>query len=388
MARRTKGSPERDSEIGAPTHAPDTSQALPESYPKLLCDVRQRIAQSRVRAALSVNRELIRLYWEIGRLIVQRQEREGWGTYVIGRLAADLRVEFPDLSGFSRTSLFRMRAFYLGYTKRVRDVSQATGQSPGGIVSQLARQLDGESLPEYVAEIPWFHNVVLIEKLKDPIERLWYAQKTTEHGWSRAVLVHQIESDLYGRQGRAITNFEQTLPSPQSDLAQQLLKDPYAFDFLGLTDETRERELEESLIDHIQRFLLELGKGFAFVGRQHHMEVGGEDFYLDLLFYHLHLRCFIVIDLKVEPFKPEFAGKMSFYLSAVDDLLRHADDNPTIGLILCKDRNRVVVEYTLRDSTRPLGVATYSLLPDELKAGLPSPEEFEAELQSLEGDER
>jgi len=239
-----------------------------------------------------------------------------------------------------------------------------------------------------VAEIPWFHNVVLIEKLKDPIERLWYAQKTTEHGWSRAVLVHQIESDLYGRQGRAITNFEQTLPSPQSDLAQQLLKDPYAFDFLGLTDETRERELEESLIDHIQRFLLELGKGFAFVGRQHHMEVGGEDFYLDLLFYHLHLRCFIVIDLKVEPFKPEFAGKMSFYLSAVDDLLRHADDNPTIGLILCKDRNRVVVEYTLRDSTRPLGVATYSLLPDELKAGLPSPEEFEAELQSLEGDER
>ena len=272
----------------------------------------------------------------------------------------------------------------------MRDLSQSGPQGSqreaSPILQQLVAELTGQDLPQLVAEIPWGHNLVLLEKPSETEKRLWYAQKTVEHGWSRAVLVHQIESNLYGRQGRAITNFEQTLPSPQSDLAQQLLKDPYTFDFLGLTDEVRERELERSLIDHIQRFLLELGKGFAFVGRQHHMEVGGKDFYLDLLFYHLQLRCFVVIDLKVEPFKPELADKMSFYLSAADDLLRHPNDNPTIGLVLCKERNHVVVEYTLRDNARPLGVATYRL-PPELKASLPSPEELEAELRSIEGDE-
>jgi predicted nuclease of restriction endonuclease-like (RecB) superfamily len=365
----------------------EAASKLPAGYAKLLDDVKKRIAQSRVRAALSVNRELIRLYWEIGRLIVQRQEQEGWGKSVIERLASDVQAAFPGIHGFSTTNIRRMRAFYLGYTKELTNLPQPVRDLPPPILPQAVGELDGVNLPEPVAEIPWGHNAVLIEKLKDPTERIWYARKTTEHGWSRAVLVHQIESDLYGRQGQAITNFEHTLPSPQSDLAQQLLKDPYTFDFLGLTDEVRERELETSLIDHIQRFLLELGKGFAFVGRQHHMEVGGEDFYLDLLFYHLHLRCFVVIDLKVEPFNPEFAGKMSFYLSAVDDLLRHPDDNPTIGLILCKERNHVVVEYTLRDSARPLGVATYRLLPEELKTSLPSPEEFEAELRSAEGDE-
>ena len=373
-------------------------------YPQLLEEIKRRISQSQIRAGLSVNRELIQLYWEIGRLIVQRQEREGWGTSVINRLADDIQTTFPAISGFSRTNISRMRKFYLAFAREVTNSAQPVPnlnlpgqdsarpvpnlQHPDGPSDSVAlRPGDSQHAPHPVLDIPWGHNIVLLFKVHDPIQRLWYAQKTTEHGWSRAVLVHQIESDLYGRQGRAITNFEQTLPAPQSDLAQQLLKDPYTFDFLGLTDEVRERELENSLIDHIQRFLLELGKGFAFVGRQHHVEVGGEDFYLDLLFYHLHLRCFIVIDLKVEPFKPEFAGKMSFYLSAVDDLLRHTDGNPTIGLILCKERNRVVVEYTLRDSARPLGVATYRLLPDELKASLPSPEEFEAELRSLEGDE-
>lgn len=284
MTGKRRGKTGRKPNGGALARVSEDPRTLPDSYPELLMDVKQRISQARVRAALSVNRELIGLYWEVGRLIVERQQRERWGTHVIDRLAADLRAEFPDLSGFSRTNLFRMRAFYLAYTNDVRNVTQPAGGMVEEIVPQLAGQLDGENLPGFVAEIPWFHNVVLIEKVKAPIQRFWYARETVEHGWSRAVLVHQIESDLYSRQGQAITNFEKTLPAPQSDLARQLLKDPYTFDFLGLTEEVRERDLENSLIDHIQRFLLELGKGFAFVGRQHHMEVGGEDFYLDLLF--------------------------------------------------------------------------------------------------------
>jgi predicted nuclease of restriction endonuclease-like (RecB) superfamily len=234
-----------------------------------------------------------------------------------------------------------------------------------------------------VREIPWGHNIVLLFKLEHPILRLWYAQKTIEHGWSRAVLVHQIESGLHERQGKAVTNFDRTLPPLQSDLARQALKDPYVFDFLSLAEDAAERELEQGLLTHIRTFLLELGTGFAFVGQQHHLEVGGDDFYIDLLFYHLRLRCYVAIDLKVEPFKPEFAGKMNFYLSAVDDLFRHPDDKPSIGLILCKDRNRIVVEYALRDTRRPVGVAAYRLttsLPKDLKGSLPSIEELEAEL--------
>jgi predicted nuclease of restriction endonuclease-like (RecB) superfamily len=223
--------------------------------------------------------------------------------------------------------------------------------------------------------------MVLITKVKDPTERKWYMRACIEHGWSRAVLVHQIESDLYHRRGKALTNFQRTLPAPQSDLALELVKDPYSFDFLGLTDNISERELEKSLLEHLKRFLLELGKGFAFVGNQYHLEVGDQDYYIDLLFYNYLLRAFIVIDLKTEPFKPEFAGKMGFYLAVVDDLLRHPDDQPSIGLILCKERNKLIVEYTLRDSTRPMGVATYTLLPKNVREVLPTPEELQAELE-------
>lgn len=232
------------------------------------------------------------------------------------------------------------------------------------------------------------HNAVLVEKLKEPRTRIWYAEQTTEHGWSRAVLVHQIESNLYERQGKALTNFDRALPAPQSDLARELVKDPYNLEFLGIVDEVSERELERSLLDHLKDFLLELGKGFAFVGSQHHLEVGGQDYYLDLLFYNYILRAFVVIDLKVEAFKPEFAGKMNFYLNAVDELLRHPGDQPPIGLILCKERNRVTVEFSLRGMDQPMGVSEYRLLPKEVRDTLPTPEEWEAELESLETEER
>ncbi len=245
---------------------------------------------------------------------------------------------------------------------------------------------DGVNLPQVAAEIPWFHNVVLVEKVKDHAQRLWYAQKVVQHGWSRAVLVHQIELDLYGREGQAITNFSKTLPPVQSDLAQQILKDPYVFDFLTLTDDAREKELERGLLEHLRNFMLELGVGFAFVGSQYHLEVEGKDYYIDLLFYHLKLRAFVAIDLKVKDFKPEFAGKMNFYLSAIDDRLRHPNDRSSIGIILCKARDKVTVEYTLRDARKPIGVSEYRLtkaLPRELKSSLPTIEQLENELKNV-----
>ena len=246
------------------------------------------------------------------------------------------------------------------------------------------RQLDEP--PESLALLPWSANIILLEKLKDPATRLWYARKALEHGWSRAVLTVQIESQLHERSGKAITNFERTLPPTQSDMAREVLKDPYTFDFLTLGEAAHERDLERGLVEHVQQLLLEMGAGFAFVGRQVHVEVGNEDFYLDLLFYHLRLRCFVVVDLKMKPFEPEFAGKMNFYLSAVDDQMRHADDAPTIGLLLCKDaQNKLKVEYALRDVKKPIGVAEWQTrlvesLPKKLKGSLPTIEEIEREL--------
>jgi predicted nuclease of restriction endonuclease-like (RecB) superfamily len=329
----------------------------PESYPDLLAALKSRIRDARLRTAVSVNRELILLYWEIGHDILLRQSAEGWGSGVIDRLARDLRRDFPDMTGLSPRNLKYMRAF-------------AEAWPDPAIVQQL------------VAQLPWGHNIRLLEALKLPEERAWYARQAVEHGWSRAVLVHQIDGRLIERAGRAPTNFSRTLPSPQSDLARELLKDPYDFEFLAAAVDISERELERGLLDNLRELLLELGKGFAFVGSQHHLEIGDQDFYLDLLFYHLRLRCFVVIDLKIDEFKPEYAGKMNFYLSAVDDLLRHPTDAPTIGLILCKGRNAVIVEYALRDSTKPMGVASYrvsSQLPKQLEAELPTPDELARE---------
>ncbi|QEH35052.1 hypothetical protein OJF2_35970 [Aquisphaera giovannonii] len=355
------------------------------SYAALLDDLKARIRTAQVKAALAVNRELIGLYWDIGRTIVERQKSEGWGKAVVDRLAADLQKEFPGESGFSGSNLWRMRSFYLAYTEEVVNLARAVRDLSGSTLQQAVGELDGRILPQAVAAIPWGHNIALIEKLKDPSERLWYARQTTEQGWSRAVLVHQIETDLYRRQGRALTNFDRTLPAADSDLAQQVLKDPYCVSFLSLAAGARERELEQGLVARIRDFLMELGVGFAFVGQQVHLEISGRDYYVDLLFYHLRLRCFVVVELKVEPFEPEFAGKMSFYLAAVDARMRHADDRPSIGLILCKEHDRVIVEYALHDTTRPIGVARWQTsrsLPDDLKADLPSPTELAARLDA------
>ena len=372
--------------------SPAPYEALPSNYAQVLSDIKGRIQTARVKAALAVNHELIRLYWDIGAIIVGQQRKEGWGASIVGRLAEDVQRAFPGVSGFSQQNMWYMRAFYIAWTEEFIILQQAVGELDSvnlsqpatelgaQILSQPVRELDGKNPPPGVLILPWGHNIQLVTKIKAPVQRLWYAHQTIEHGWSRAVLVHQIESDLYGRQGKALTNFAATLPAPQSELAQQLVKDPYNFEFLGLGPELAERQLELGLIARLKDFLVELGTGFAFVGQQYHLEVGGEDFYLDLLFYHLHLRCYVVIDLKVEPFKPEFAGKMNFYLAAADDLLRHPDDRPTIGLILCKDRNRVVVEYALRDTKKPMGVTTYRTLPRQLQGELPTAKQISAEL--------
>lgn len=330
-------------------------------YEELLTDLKTRIRSAQIRAALAVNRELIALYWEIGRGIVERQEGAGWGDEVLERLSRDLKHEFPEMQGFSRANLYRMRAFFLSY----RDA--------GEFVAQLVRQ------------IPWGHNLVIFEKLKDLEERSWYARQTFEHGWSRNVLVHQIETGLYQRQVRAekTSNFPFTLPPPQSDLVLQTLKDPYVFDFLSLGQEAQEREIEKALVEKLRDFLLELGAGFAFLGSQYHLEVGGQDFYIDLLFYQHRLRCLVAIELKVGDFEPAYAGQMNFYLSALDDLVRHAEDRPSVGIILCKGKNRTVAEYALRDAGKPIGVSSYKMtgrLPADLARALPSPQELESVL--------
>ncbi|NLZ04340.1 MAG: DUF1016 domain-containing protein [Phycisphaerae bacterium] len=357
----------------------------PAGYARFLEEVKSRIRTARVKAALSVNRELIQLYWDIGKTIVEAQTDKGYGKQVVERLAADLRKEFPGVAGFSAQNLWFMRAFCLAWTEQVRILSQPVTELADENLQQAVRELDGRNPPQAVTQIPWGHNIQLITKVKDPAERLWYARQAVEHGWSRVVLVHWIESDLYSRQGKAVTNFSTTLPPAQSDLATEVIKDPYTFDFLTLASDAAERDLERALLDHIRRFLLELGAGFAFVGQQMHLEVGGEDFYLDLLFYHLRLRCFVVIDLKARPFQPEYAGKMNFYLSAVDDLLRHPDDKPSIGLILCKTRNKIIAEYALRDLAKPVSIARYvtrlvERLPANLKGALPAPRDIKAEL--------
>ena len=385
------------------------TSALPAGYGALLTDLKARVRAAQLRAAVAVNRELIALYWDIGRVVVEQQKQHKWGDGVIDRLSRDLAKEFPQMAGFSRFNLYRMRTFFLAYSGADAIVAQPVLQLPGAaksqqpigesnpqILSQAVRELPGQKLsspvsqfivspPEPVASLPWGHNVLLLQKLASVSERFWYARKTVEHGWSRAVLTHHIETQLHKREGKAVTNFQNTLPPVQSDLASQTLKDPYNFDFLTLRSDAHERDLEQGLLDHIQKFLLELGVGFAFVGRQHHMEIGGQDYYLDLLFYHLRLRCYVVIDLKMKAFEPEFAGKMNFYLSAVDDQLRHADDKPSIGLLLCKERDHLTVEYALRDLKKPIGVAQWQTklvesLPKNLKGNLPTVEAIEAEL--------
>ena len=328
---------------------------LPADYAVWLVELKARIHAAQQRATLAVNRELVALYWQIGRDILTRQSNEGWGAKVIERLALDLRNAFPDMKGFSRANLMYMRAF-------------ADAWPDASIVQQA------------VGQLPWGHNLVLLTKLKTAEQRLDYAQRAIEHGWSRNVLNIHIERRLLEREGQAVSNFALSLPAPASDLAQESLKDPYLFDFLGIGQEAGERAIEDAIVQHITRFLIELGAGFAFVGKQVHLEVGGDDFFIDLLFYHLKLRCYVVVELKAGAFKPEHAGQLGFYLTAVDMQMKTEQDNPTIGLLLCKSKNKVVAEYALRDSNKPIGVAEYQLiesLPKELQTSLPSIEALE-----------
>ena len=334
----------------------------PAGYADWLADLKGRIHNAQQRATLAVNRELVLLYWQIGRDILARQAELGWGAKVIERLAQDLRATFPDMKGFSPRNLKYMRAFAQAWP-------------------------DAEFVQEVLAQLPWYHQLALLDKLPNSEARGWYAANAIEHNWSRNVLVMQIETGLRERSGKAVSNFEATLPKPSSDLAQESLKDPYRFDFLGLTEEAQEREIEHALVKHVTDFLLELGAGFAFVGKQVQVDVGGDEFFIDLLFYHLKLRCYVVIELKAGKFKPEHLGQLGFYLTAVDRQVKREEDAPSIGLLLCKSKNRIVAEYALGDKTQPMGIAEYQLveaLPQELQTSLPSIEQIERELT---GDE-
>ncbi|MFA7655542.1 hypothetical protein A6M27_10135 [Acidithiobacillus thiooxidans] len=339
----------------------------PAGYADWLAELKARIHRAQQRATLAVNRELVLLYWQIGQDILTRQAAQGWGAKVIERLAHDLRNAFPEMKGFSRANLMYMRAFAEAWPDE-QIVQQAVGQ------------------------LPWGHNLVLLTRLKQPEQRLAYAQAAIEQGWSRNVLNIHIETRLLERTGKAVTNFAERLPPPGSDLARESLKDPYLFDFLDVGKEADEREIESALVEHITHFLLELGAGFAFVGRQVLLDVGGDEFFIDLLFYHLKLRCYVVIELKTGKFKPEHLGQLGFYMTAVDKQIKHELDNATIGLLLCKSKNKVVAEYALGDKTQPMGIAEYKLveaLPENLKTNLPSIEQIERELQGreLQGDE-
>ena len=362
-------------------------------YPALLADIKQRVRRAQTRAMMTVNAELIRLYWDIGFLIHARQQQQGWGAGVIPRLAKDLHNELPEEKGFSERNIKRMLAFYREYP-RLLEAEAAFVPQPVAQIADTAKVTqpvsllqDGQNAPAYPSELllalPWGHHAELMTKVKDPATRRWYMRAAIENGWSRNILLMQIETAAHHRHGKAASNFALRLPAPDSDLARQTLKDPYLFDFLTLEAGFHERELEAGLIAHLEKFLLELGQGFAFVGRQYHIDLGESDFYIDLLFYHLKLRCYVVIDLKRGDFKPEYAGKMNFYCNVVDDKLRHENDKPTIGLILCQQPNRVLAEYALRGMDKPIGVSSFELtraLPKTLKSSLPSIEQIEQEL--------
>ena len=377
-----------------------------KDYKVWLADIKLKVRNAQIKAALKVNTELLTLYWELGANIVAKQAAAKWGDGFLLQLSKDLTAEFPDMKGFSERNLKYIRAWYLFYSQedtigqqavaQLADSNQAdlklqqlVGQTQEAEKSQQIADLITKQTVSQITQIPWGHNIVIITKCKNLPEALYYVQNTITHNWSRSVLVHQIESGLYKREGKAVNNFAATLPKPQSDLAKQTLKDPYIFDFLQLTKEYDERDLENGLTQHVSKFLLELGAGFSYLGRQYHLEVAGEDFYIDLLFYHVKLHCYVVIELNTTKFQPEDAGKLNFYLSAVDDILRTPQDQPTIGILICKDKIKTIAEYALRDINKPMGVSEYQLtesLPENLKGSLPSIEEIEAELSGEAGE--
>ncbi len=344
-----------------------TTLELPEGYAGFLQKIKKRIQFERLKAVLSASAAQILLYWDLGRDILQKQEKAGWGAKVIDRLSSDLKKEFPDMNGFSPRNLKYMRKFAEAWPDRE-------------IVQRVA------------AQIPWRNNQALLDKIKDAGLRVWYAEQNANSGWSRDILAVQIDTQIHKRIGQTANNFERTLPPTDSDMANQIFKDPYLFDFLGTAEVRKEAELENKLIEHLEKFLLELGQGFAFVGRQVHMEVGGDDFYIDLLFYHLKLRCYVVVELKAGKFCPGHVSQLTMYMNIVDDMLRHPDDKPSIGLLLVKEKNHTVAKYALAGNIKPIGVAEWEqqiteTLPEDLKPSLPSIEEIESELdKELEED--
>jgi predicted nuclease of restriction endonuclease-like (RecB) superfamily len=363
----------RDGEAEFPV--PPLASAMPQGYMDLIRTLKGRIQHARIRAANAANSELLLLYYSIGFDLECKLATEGWGTSIIDRASADLRLAFPEMDGLSPRNLRRMRAFYRTYRPK----------SKSAIWPPAVAKLESPDWPAAATSLSWAHHVILMEKVKDPALRAWYTAAALEHGWGRNTLATQIDACFHERSGRAITNFRKTLASPQSELAQEVTRDPYQFGFLALTRPCAERDIERQLVANVRELLLEMGKGFAFVGSQVHLRVGGADYYLDLLFYHVKLHCFVVVELKEGRFRPEHAGKLNFYLSAVDDLLRTPADNPTIGLLLCRSKRHVDVEYALRGMEKPIGVAEWQSglahrLPENLKSSLPTVEEIEAEL--------
>ena len=363
------------------------------NYLSILVGLKERIRQARVRASLKVNAEMLAVYWEIGYTIIQQQKKEGWGTKVIDRLASDLKMEFPDMKGFSSRNIKYMRAFAEAYPDFLKEgtFSNPAGKKPKkSKVQQAAAQLQNTNyrpliiVQQLAALLPWTHHQLLLDKVKSKDERLFYIRKCVENGWSRNILAEQIDSGLHKRQGKALHNFKSTLPAIETDLAVETFKNPYMFDFLTLSEEMKERDLEQGLIEHLKKFMLELGKGFAYVGRQKNLNVDGDDFFLDLLFYNYHLKRFVIFELKIGDFKPEYAGKLNFYINVVNEQVKMLDDRPTIGVLLCKTPNETIIKYSLEGIDQPMGVADYKLaevLPKQLKAEMPSVEELKKELR-------
>ena len=360
-----------------------------KNYRSWLADLKTKVRSARLKAATVVNIELLTLYWELGREIVDKQSETKWGDKFLVQLSRDLSAEFPEMRGFSLSNLKYIKQWHLFYSQNTSKSQQPVGQFSKQVVSQLPTEKSqqsvgtiGQQAVAQIVQIPWGHNIAIVSKCRTIDEALFYVRHTIEQGWSRSVLVHQIESGLFKREGHSVNNFSLTLPSPQSDLARQTIKDPYVFDFLNMTKEFNERELEGALLHHVKQFLMELGAGFAFVGRQVSLTVGEKEFFLDMLFYHTHLHCYVVVEIKTGEFEPEFAGKLNFYLKAVDEHFRLPEDSPTIGILLCKTKDRLVAEYALSDIHKPIGISEYQLtraLPDDLKSSLPSIEEIERE---------
>jgi predicted nuclease of restriction endonuclease-like (RecB) superfamily len=359
-------------------------------YNDWLAELKSTIRQRQIKAALAVNSELIHLYWDLGSQIVQKQENAKWGTGFIDQLSKDLKAEFPEMSGFSGKTLRYCRAFFLFYSENTiwqQLVAKLDDEVTKQPVSQfeISQQLVAK-LENPLFSIPWGHHILIMQKVKNQNDALFYIQKTIENNWSRAVLEYHIETQLHSRQGKAITNFINTLPAPESDLAQQIIKDPYNFEFLTLAESAKEKDLERELISNISKFLLELGKGFAYLGNQFTLKVGKKEYRLDLLFYHIHLRRYVVIELKLQEFQPEFVGKLNFYISAINEFVKTDFDHETIGILLCKNKDNFEVEFTLKDSNKPIGVSEfkYKELPQEIKNALPTPQELENQLKELE----